>query len=667
VSANSTVAHRRTIRLRLAVMAALPPAFFLLTWGVILWVKAEERAATDDALEWSHHAIEAERVAAAANGYLAALATRLAGAVAPRDDLSARAKSLGEAKRRSAERASRFSAEEQAEEAELGEALANLVERGAEAARSKDPAAAAGLGELYDTHVAPLIEKRVKEELEGSEATLEKSRLLERRLFTGLALAGLAVLAVYLTLGALFARRLSRTLAELQDRATDIADGQLDQAIAIRSDDELGAVASAFNRMSIALRNTLVTRDELARTVEQRTRELQEASAKLMASERMASVGLLAAGVAHEVNNPLAFMLANLAFCRESLQRWAGREPGDAAVPSPASHVEEVLSAVNEVYQGGERIRDIVRDLKTFARPSDDSREAVDLPAVVGSTLAMASTLVQQRAQLVTDIQPVPPVWGNESRLAQVVLNLVVNAVQALPGERGDENRIRVSTRLESGNVVVEVEDNGSGIPPDLRPRLFTPFFTTKPAGTGTGLGLSICRNIVEAHGGAISLDSEVERGTRFRIHLPPAPAVAQPPAPVVHLPPQPSGARVLVVDDEPSVCSALRRLLVEHRVETTEDPRRALDRLVRGEHFDAVLCDLMMPGLTGMELHAELRRTRPAMAERVLFITGGAFTGAARSFVEEMGDRVLEKPCDPQRVRAAIQKLLDAVAAPAA
>jgi CheY-like chemotaxis protein len=271
----------------------------------------------------------------------------------------------------------------------------------------------------------------------------------------------------------------------------------------------------------------------------------------------------------------------------------------------------------------------------------------------------MAGNELRHRARLVKKLDEVPPVFANEARLSQVLLNLLLNAVQAIPDGESWNHEIHLTTRLDgaAGRVVVEVRDSGCGMPRAVLRRLFTPFFTTKPVGVGTGLGLSICHRIVTAMGGAIEVESEVGKGSCFRVLLPPVSAemLHVPLAPLAPATPlhETARARVLVIDDEPLIATVVKRTLVdEHDVVTCPSAEAALDLLGAGEAFDLVLCDLMMPRMTGMDLHAEIVRRWPAYEARLVFLTGGAFTPRAREFLERTSCAHLEKPFDAQTLR---------------
>jgi signal transduction histidine kinase len=237
-------------------------------------------------------------------------------------------------------------------------------------------------------------------------------------------------------------------------------------------------------------------------------RHLQTALAE---SERLAALGTLAAGVAHEINNPLSYVLSNIAYAARVVS-------GDA----PAEREKtELRKALAEAEEGCVRIRTIVRDLQLFARPTDEETRPVDVRRVLDSSVALAAHELRQRARVVKEYGEVPLVDANEGRLGQVFINLLVNAAQAIPEGEAEKNEIRLSVRSDGPWVVIEVRDTGSGIPPEIRARIFEPFFTTKPVGVGTGLGLSIAHRLVVAAHGEIDVDSERGKGTTFRVRLP--------------------------------------------------------------------------------------------------------------------------------------------------
>jgi len=379
--------------------------------------------------------------------------------------------------------------------------------------------------------------------------------------------------------------------------------------------------------------------------------ERRRLQAQLLLADRLASVGTLASGIAHEVNNPLAFICLNMDFLEKSLEKLAGA--------APVETLEQVSQVIKETKVGANRIATIVRDLKTFSRGGEQEHLGpVDVRPVVELACKMADNVIRHRAKLVTDFEHVPLVDANEGRLGQVFLNLLLNAAQAIPDGRASENEIRVSIRREgAGRVLVEVRDSGVGMTKDVLSRIFDPFFTTKPVGVGTGLGLSICHGIAEAMGGKISVESEPGKGSVFRVSLraltrkdEPKPSPRQSTASTAR-------ARVLVVDDEPNVTAALQRTLMEHEVVTVNRAQDALALLHDGRRFDVILCDVMMPEMTGMELHAELMNKLPQEASKLVFMTGGAFSATATSFLAEVPNAKLAKPLDFILLQSLVEK----------
>jgi signal transduction histidine kinase len=385
--------------------------------------------------------------------------------------------------------------------------------------------------------------------------------------------------------------------------------------------------------------------------------EHRDLQSRLAQTDRLTSLGTLAAGVAHEINNPLAYVLLNLGYVAEELPK--------LLAGNPAERAREVRLALDHARGGAERIRDIVRSLKTFSRPENDAVGPLDVAQVLEAALAMIANEIRHRAKLVKDFVPVPEVVANEARLGQVFLNLLMNAVQALPEERTDTNEIRVVVRTASSHrVAVEVHDNGIGIAPQVRGRIFEPFFTTKPVGIGTGLGLAICHGIVTSLGGVLSVESEVGKGSTFRVELPALRhatsdhAAAHPST----FPPRPSSplsrGRVLVVDDEPIVCFSLERLLSsEGDVVAVTSAKEGLARIEAGERFDVILCDLMMPEMDAAAMYEALTKIAPSQADRMVFVTGGAFTTRGRDFLERVPNQRLSKPFDVDALLALVRE----------
>ena len=370
--------------------------------------------------------------------------------------------------------------------------------------------------------------------------------------------------------------------------------------------------------------------------------------ARLMFTDRMASIGTLAAGIAHEINNPLAYVMTNIEVLREEL--------GETAAP-------ELREAIGDAAEGALRIQNIVRGVKTFSRSDDDSSTPTDIHRALESALRLATSEMRHRCVVVKQLGEVPYVLGNEARLGQVFINLLVNAAQAMPERDTSANRIRITTRTGSdGAAVIEISDNGHGMTPQVARRIFEPFFTTKDVGQGTGLGLAVCHGIVERFGGRISVESAVGVGTTFRLTFPAAPA---------HLAPirkrsadhagedQRACLRVLLIDDDATLLKSIARSFARHDVTACNSAEDALALLRANERFDAIVCDLMMPGLTGMELRHEVALLRPELLDRMLFMTGGAFTPEAQAFIDDPQIKWIEKPFPAKDIQARVRELV--------
>lgn len=373
------------------------------------------------------------------------------------------------------------------------------------------------------------------------------------------------------------------------------------------------------------------------------TRRAMEA--RLVASDRLASLGRLAASVGHDINNPLTYVLGSLELIRADVDRL---ELDAEARRS----LEERLGAVE---QGVLRVRDVVRDLRALAR-ADDPEGPAELCRTLDGCAQMAGHELRHRARVVRD-QPPGPIWiaASEGRLAQVFLNLLINAAQSIPEGSVAENEIRLEVRLEGNEAVVSVADTGMGLDPALEARIFEPFFTTKQ-GSGMGLGLAICRHVVGSLGGRIEVERRAPRGTVFRVHLPRADPPARAERSARDAPLATAARRVLVVDDEPRVRAMLAEWLDGHDVETAASGREAIARFEQGPAVDVVVCDLMMGDLTGMDVHAHLVGAG-FPAERFVFVTGGEYTERARAFVEQEAAEPLIKPFTREALLAAVAR----------
>jgi signal transduction histidine kinase len=380
--------------------------------------------------------------------------------------------------------------------------------------------------------------------------------------------------------------------------------------------------------------------------------ELQQARDRLVQTEKLATAGQLAAGVGHEINNPLAFVTGNLDYLRTRLKQL---RPQLSALPE----LDELYSSLDDAGEGAARIATIVRDLKTFSRSDNNALGPVDLTTSLEFALSMASPEIRHRAVVERDYGDVPPVTANDTRLGQVFLVLLVNAAQAMTEGGVARNRLRVTTRLDpDGRVRTSVTDTGPGISPEHLTRIFDPFFTTKKLGEGTGLGLSIAYNIVTSLGGQLEAVSPPGQGATFHVVLPAAAGAVRarsgktPNQTIIASTP----VRVLVIDDEPDMGSLITRMLGRSAVVTSAlSGRRGLE-LLEGAEFDLVLCDVMMPDVSGPQVYRAIATKFPRLLPRVVMMTGGAFTSESANFVEGLPTAVLEKPFTTHELASLIE-----------
>jgi len=432
----------------------------------------------------------------------------------------------------------------------------------------------------------------------------------------------------------------------------DATGGVLQRALLAGANDFL---AKPFDAQEVVLRirNLLQTRalylalQQQNRVLEQR---VQERTQRLLQMEKLSAMGQLLAGVAHELNNPLAVISGQTQLLRLSSQ----------AAPI-ASRLEKIAKAADRSVR-------IVRNFLALARERPPERTRVDINTVVREAVELlAYELRTDNVDVVWDLAPELPVLSADAhQLHQVVVNLAANAYHAMLGTRGPRT-LRLSTRALADRpwVRLEVADTGTGIAPEHVEHIFEPFFTTKPPGKGTGLGLSLSFGIVQDHEGTIQVESQVGVGTTFAIELPvgtlpPHTRIEAPAAPAAAAAAPSEPKRILVVDDEGDVATLLADLLQAdgHQVETAANGEVALEMLAR-QAYDAILSDTKMPVLDGQGFFSQLERRHPALCRRIAFLTGDVLSADKRAFLAATGAPTLMKPFGLDEVRKIVNPLL--------
>ena len=372
----------------------------------------------------------------------------------------------------------------------------------------------------------------------------------------------------------------------------------------------------------------------------------------LQRADRLAALGTLAAGMAHEINNPLTFAMLQL-------------EELDAAINDLPEALGQPLSVrVPGIADALGRVSTIVHDLRLFVRGEQQAPGPLALLPCIERALLIAGSELKHRATVQKDLVEVPRVMGHEGRVVQVLVNLLVNAARAFPSQDVGRNLVRVGTAVHGHQVIVSIADNGPGIPEEIRARVFDPLFTTRPVGEGSGLGLWISHAIVAAIGGQIELASEVGLGTTVRIVLPALGASlpsteyeAPPPAPAELIPNR--RLRVLIVDDEPGIGQLMASALADlAEVVVRDGPPAAREVLAAEGRWDVLLLDVMMPEGSGVDLLAWIEGARPELAARTLLMTGGAIGEDIAQWLDARAERVLRKPFRRQALRDTVLRL---------
>lgn len=420
--------------------------------------------------------------------------------------------------------------------------------------------------------------------------------------------------------------------------------------------DEIDAIATGINLLAEELDGEVASRRELLAAYER----LQATQAQLVISEKFATIGQIANSVAHELNNPATWVLLGLGTIERRLARAKGMAEHAPALMDELVAIERALA---DTKAGVQRMQAVVGDLRTLARADADALVPLDLNEIVRATCQLARPSYHSVAELVLDLGELPPVLGDQGRLGQVVTNLLTNAAHAV-ADLGDRDRARphviaVTTRLQGTQVVLTVDDTGTGIPEPLWERIFEPYFTTKAPDVGTGIGLALVRSIATRHGGGARVIQSARGGACIEVRLAVAersPVVTPPRATTLHEAAL-HRARILVIDDEPLLLRSLRQAIeTEYDVVTVLGGRDALALLAKDSAFDLVMCDLQMPDVDGVTLYEQLADRAPALTSKFVVVTGGAVTSRAAAFLARADVRALQKPIELDQLLAFVR-----------
>jgi len=452
--------------------------------------------------------------------------------------------------------------------------------------------------------------------------------------FVGIVSGLIAALTIefFLLAGALafiFHRTLTRSLLNYADDLSriDLLEGSVQKAAIPKGHetDELGLVVSRTN--------------ELLERLSAQGLQIEEQSEALTHRERIAALGSMLAGIAHELNNPLAILIAQAELLAETASDDESRQRAD------------------KILRPARRCARIVRTFLALARQREVKKSYVVLDDLVSDVLELLGYQFKtSNVDIIVDFEgSIAPVWADDAQLSQALINLLMNAYQAVVEYPGG-GRIRVEVRHTDGNTELSVIDDGPGIPAEVRRRIFEPFFTTRTASGGTGLGLSYCLSVMESHGGTLRVADSRGTGTAITMSLPEVIDQERGPAPVPETQAQRPALRVLVVDDESelldAMCESLQKL--GHSIAGVTSGTSALERL-KSETFDLILSDLRMPGMDGPELYESACALIPRLRHRFVFITGDSLTDRATRFLDRVGLPHVDKPFDLETVRAVV------------
>jgi two-component system NtrC family sensor kinase len=440
----------------------------------------------------------------------------------------------------------------------------------------------------------------------------------------------------------LLINKVTQPLRELRDSAEAVSRGDFTRRVTVRSRDECGELATVFNQMT---ENIQQSRAQIEQTVE----TLKGTQAQLIQSEKLSAVGEFVAGVAHELNNPLAAVM------------------GFAEILKNTDEDTKNRRYLDMIFKSAQRCQKIVQSLLSFARHHQPERKPVSVNKLIETVLEIVNyPLRTSNIKVVTQFDPnLPVVLADGHQIQQVVLNIINNARQAIEMHQ-PHGQIKITTAICEPNVSITIQDNGPGIPKENLRRIFDPFFTTKEVGKGTGLGLSLCYGLIKEHGGNITPISRPGEGAMFIIELPIVHDFAGAVDPLVSEetnksnPHEGIGKKILVIDDEEAILQMVSESLsgYGYQVDTVFDGETSL-RQLKQNHYDVTFCDWKLPGLNGRQIYERLRATNPELCKRVVFITGDVINEQMRKFLEDEKRSCLTKPFELAELRSAIKTIL--------
>lgn len=403
-----------------------------------------------------------------------------------------------------------------------------------------------------------------------------------------------------------------------------------------------------------------VTKDELAPALLDRAirhavgrSRARDIDTWLEHSNRLTALGTLAAGVAHEVNNPATVAVMSAGLVQERLEALAQLMPEAGA----RAIIEETLGIQRDLLEGLDRIRAAIKNVQSFARPQEGPEELIDVAVLCRSARRIVAGELKDRARYRERLGACGAVRGDARQLEQVLVNLLINAAHAIPPGDASSHTVSVEAQAQADSVVIVVSDTGGGIPEEILPRIFDPFFTTKPRERGSGLGLWICSRIVARMGGQIRVSTQLGLGSRFEIELPLVSGIPGR-ASTGDLLPRRVDGRVLVIDDDAQIRRTLGRALgTTHAVVEADGGAEALAILRRDRAFDVILCDISMPDVDGKRVVAAVRAAAPELVRRFVMMTGNPHEPEHDALASLTGHLILAKPIDVPTLRRAVER----------